>query len=990
MRKMERVLTITVAGFLLFAQLVFGQVLLSDNFSGTSINPSKWKVVDDGGGGSVTQNSKLYWNKAGSGRYTGHGIQTVQSFDDGYVYIIQGDYEVDRLDKAEGEGGTGITILPESPSRGSNVYSYARNAIVISFGGGIYYTGNGSIPQTKLTTKSVITPAAKASGCHNDIFYYLNDKTLHLKIELDTKNRTIKCWANHSSSTYYEASFSSTIWNQMIGSSKKFKIEEYRTWAGTTDYVQHRLDNWSISKQSTGHHSLELTSGRLNGSEISTSIPQVTVDAGEHISGSLNFTADNYYENSSAIMPFAWTPTWGSHQSSYHTITSWVPHGRSSHYSVDISLSAPAIPGTYYLWFVMAPRYSVADMMACDRPPVWNDRDDIADMGSSQYESIRQDGSVNWTHNNGQLTMKAIRAVKIYVRQTSHQVSTPRTPSGPSTADINESVRFSTSGAECSRGHAVEYRFDWGDGSYSSWVGSNATHRYSQSGSFRIRAQARCQSDHSVVSSWSSSRTITIESGHIEQGANMVCSPNTVYPGGSLDLEIRIGSQSEPVQQLKIISFELSYEQGALQYQQSEKGDYLTSAQSTVVPDEQNGLISASIYRTSGGETGYGTVIVLRFMAKASVRQGQILTFRIQNVMANDSNGNAIAFQFSPVTVTVQTGLEVWPGDANNDGKVTIFDINSIVAMYWNKTGPARESASMDWQGQLCQPWSPEAATYADCNGNGKIDIFDINAVVVNFGRTHQHGSIQEHGLQKSLPGIASGCPVHLQALDYDETTNEFWVDVIVGDGVNAIQNLKIISFELQIQGTEQFDFLGYFPGDFMSAANQTVIYDSETKKISASIYHTTNTESGYGTILRLKFKAEKNHQMSFAFDQILANNGDGDAIDVAYESYSITTNVRSEYTPAAFALYQNYPNPFNPHTQISFELPRDEHVLLQIFNSRGERVKQMIDRTLASGQHTITWDGTDQAGQAVASGFYIYRLIAGEQVSQKSMLLLH
>jgi hypothetical protein len=191
-------------------------------------------------------------------------------------------------------------------------------------------------------------------------------------------------------------------------------------------------------------------------------------------------------------------------------------------------------------------------------------------------------------------------------------------------------------------------------------------------------------------------------------------------------------------------------------------------------------------------------------------------------------------------------------------------------------------------------------------------------------------------------------------------------------------------------RSTEQFDFLGYIPGDFMSAANQTVIFDSETKKISASIYHTTNTESGYGTILRLKFKAEKNHQMSFAFEQILANNGDGDAIDVAYESYSITTDVKADYTPTAFALHQNYPNPFNPHTQISFELPHEEHVLLQIFNSRGEQVKQMIDHKMPSGHHTITWDATDQAGHAVASGFYIYRLIAGEKVSQKSMLLLH
>jgi len=92
-----------------------------------------------------------------------------------------------------------------------------------------------------------------------------------------------------------------------------------------------------------------------------------------------------------------------------------------------------------------------------------------------------------------------------------HTVSTPSTPSGPSSGCVGQSLTFTTGGASCSQGHSVQYRFYWDDGTYSSWSSStNASHSYFSPGTYRVRAQARCSVDNSVVSDWSSGKTVTI------------------------------------------------------------------------------------------------------------------------------------------------------------------------------------------------------------------------------------------------------------------------------------------------------------------------------------------------------------------------------------------------------------------------------------------------------------------------------------------------
>jgi len=92
---------------------------------------------------------------------------------------------------------------------------------------------------------------------------------------------------------------------------------------------------------------------------------------------------------------------------------------------------------------------------------------------------------------------------------------------------------------------------------------------------------------------------------------------------------------------------------------------------------------------------------------------------------------------------------------------------------------------------------------------------------------------------------------------------------------------------------------------------------------------------------------------------------------------------------PTAFELSQNYPNPFNPSTNISFALPEQTDVSLEVFNILGKKVRLLINESFAAGQHTVVWDGRNDNGVEVASGVYFYRMQTETTFQTKKMLFL-
>ena len=92
---------------------------------------------------------------------------------------------------------------------------------------------------------------------------------------------------------------------------------------------------------------------------------------------------------------------------------------------------------------------------------------------------------------------------------------------------------------------------------------------------------------------------------------------------------------------------------------------------------------------------------------------------------------------------------------------------------------------------------------------------------------------------------------------------------------------------------------------------------------------------------------------------------------------------------PNAFALHGNYPNPFNPTTQIRFDLPYRGNVNIHIYNMLGQKVKVFSMPNTPPGRHAITWNSTNQKGQALSAGVYLYQMISEDFVKTRKMILL-
>ena len=201
---------------------------------------------------------------------------------------------------------------------------------------------------------------------------------------------------------------------------------------------------------------------------------------------------------------------------------------------------------------------------------------------------------------------------------------------------------------------------------------------------------------------------------------------------------------------------------------------------------------------------------------------------------------------------------------------------------------------------------------------------------------------------------------------------------IVTKDNVNDTYNLEWS--ESKDVDDEGIDYLLYAK---IGAYQKELVYDTTATKLAIS----------YQEIVENVFDGAPNHGATVVFS--LSATDRIDTVDVSGSDRVIYVNqyqylsVENEGIPDAFVLHDNYPNPFNPTTQIRFDLPTKDNVKLYIYNMLGQKIKVFSINNISAGYHQITWDATNDIGDPVSAGVYLYQLQTSEFVKTKKMILL-
>ena len=210
------------------------------------------------------------------------------------------------------------------------------------------------------------------------------------------------------------------------------------------------------------------------------------------------------------------------------------------------------------------------------------------------------------------------------------------------------------------------------------------------------------------------------------------------------------------------------------------------------------------------------------------------------------------------------------------------------------------------------------------------------------------------------------------------------WVSV-GADSINISQSNLTDTYTLQWGASTDVDgdSIDYLVSAKIGAYPAELIYDTTVTTLPLS----------YQEIVENVFEGILNERATVRFSVSATDGIDtvkvtGDDRVLFVNRYEYLSTV-SEGIPNEFALHENYPNPFNPTTTLRFDLPEVSDATITIFNMLGQKVRTFNMNDTPAGYHSIKWDATNDYGDPVGAGVYLYQFRANQFVKTKKMVLL-
>lgn len=343
-------------------------------------------------------------------------------------------------------------------------------------------------------------------------------------------------------------------------------------------------------------------------------------------------------------------------------------------------------------------------------------------------------------------------------------------------------------------------------------------------------------------------------------------------------------------------------------------------------------------------------------------------TFKITNAEASTFQGNPIPITPSRNTLTVLATNRVRSyGDVNGDGFIDILDLIDVVDHIIGRDSlDANEFVRAD-----IAPWTIGAP---DPTPDGFVNVQDL-AVIQNIILTGFYPS-----------GVQVNNRPEVQNNYLAKSNNEVEAKVILYLNKNGIA--MHLDSKVAIRGVQvHFGQLPDNPGNVnMDSELGGGYYFHQVDLLRVLMYDQAGQkyiEEGRNYLGNIPFSIQRPQDVTI--DKLIL---------VSLDKRKIT-NIKVEIIygdaplPYDYELFQNFPNPFNPTTSVMFTVPKNGLVTIKVYDMLGQEIATLVNEVVDRGVYTVNWDGLTDKGSYVSSGNYIYRMVAGDFVKSRKMMLI-
>lgn len=282
-----------------------------------------------------------------------------------------------------------------------------------------------------------------------------------------------------------------------------------------------------------------------------------------------------------------------------------------------------------------------------------------------------------------------------------------------------------------------------------------------------------------------------------------------------------------------------------------------------------------------------------------------------------------------------------------------------------------------------------ETGGLVGCSNGSIINCYNIGNVT---------GDFTTGGLIGHSDGIIANCYNNgnvigrqtsggLIGVTYSNITNCYNTGTVTGDGrIGGLIGEYISGYAINCYNT------GYITGNY-EAGGLVGYNNSESILNSFWDIETSGQTTSAGGIGKTttEMKTQTTYtDAGWLFPIWAINPSTNDGYPYLYYSTSVPTDdPNNSFSSTIARLHTAYPNPFNPSTTLSFDVPNSEKVVINIFNVKGQLVKNLCNQVYDKGYHSIVWDGKDKNGTRCGTGVYFYKMQAGNITQTQKMMMI-